>query len=54
VSSYTGAEGNCVEVAAYQGVHVRDTKDRIGPALAFKTNEWDAFLTDVKTQESRR
>lgn len=49
VSSYTGSEGNCVEVAtASRSVHVRDTKDRSGPALAFTAPEWHTFLTDVK------
>lgn len=51
VSTYTAAEGNCVEVAAAsRNVHVRDTKDRKGPALAFTGDQWDAFLTDVKAQ----
>jgi hypothetical protein len=48
VSSYTGSQGNCVEVAAAsRSIHVRDTKDRKGPALAFTSDEWDAFLSDV-------
>ncbi|WP_431043976.1 DUF397 domain-containing protein [Streptomyces sp. P1-3] len=45
-SSYSGGEGEaCVEVAACPGaVHVRDSKDRTGPALTFNPEEWAAFV----------
>jgi len=47
-SSYSGPNGGCVEVApAPQGVVVRDSKDRHGPALAVPTAAWRAFLTTV-------
>ena len=47
-SSYSGPNGDCVEVApAPQGVLVRDSKDRHGPALAVPTAAWRAFLTTV-------
>jgi uncharacterized protein DUF397 len=47
-SSYSGPNGDCVEVApAPQGVLVRDSKDRTGPALAVPTPAWRAFLTTV-------
>ncbi|GAA2293624.1 DUF397 domain-containing protein [Streptomyces violaceusniger] len=46
-SSYSTGEGpQCVEVAAASGVvHVRDSKDRQGPRLAFTPAEWSAFIT---------
>ena len=45
-SSYSGAEGGqCVEVAAStDAVHVRDSKDRSGPALSIGTEGWAAFV----------
>jgi hypothetical protein len=48
-SSYSGNEGGeCVEVAATHGtVHVRDSKDRTVPALAFGTDAWGAFVALV-------
>ncbi|WP_405724224.1 DUF397 domain-containing protein [Streptomyces sp. NBC_01537] len=52
-SSYSGNEGGeCVEVAATPGtgagiVHVRDSKDRTVPALAFGADAWDAFVALV-------
>ena len=47
-SSYSNSEGgDCVEVAASTGtartVHVRDSKDRTGPQLAFSPAAWSAF-----------
>ncbi|MBB5934205.1 DUF397 domain-containing protein [Streptomyces zagrosensis] len=50
-SSYSGAEGGeCVEVAACPGtVHVRDSKDKTGPALTFTAEEWTHFLTFADT-----
>jgi hypothetical protein len=48
-SSYSGNEGGeCVEVAAAHGaVHVRDSKDRAVPALAFGADAWGAFVALV-------
>ncbi len=47
-SSYTGTNGNCVEVAlAASTVLVRDTKDREGPVLAVPAAAWRAFLADI-------
>lgn len=45
-SSYSSNEGpECVEVAAGPGaVHVRDSKDKEGPHLAFPVAEWSAFV----------
>jgi Domain of unknown function (DUF397) len=61
-SSYSGANGSCVEVApvptrragaaARPGmVAVRDTKDRGGPALIFTAAQWRAFASGVKAGE---
>jgi hypothetical protein len=48
-SSFSGA-GDCVEVAfAPDGaVHVRDSKDVVGPQLHFNSREWAAFLAGVR------
>ncbi|SEO99088.1 DUF397 domain-containing protein [Actinacidiphila rubida] len=45
-SSYSsGSSGDCVEVAACPGtVHVRDSKDKTGPQLAFTPAEWSHFV----------
>jgi hypothetical protein len=56
-STYSGPDGNCVEVAfAVDGnVAVRDTKNNgYGPVLAFAPDEWDTFLTGVAAGEFRR
>lgn len=54
-SSYSGANGSCVEVAplgddaAEQGlVAVRDSKDQGGPALVFTPGQWRAFAAGIK------
>lgn len=48
-SSYTGGEGNCVEVAKLpDGVAVRDSKDPDGLVLRFTADEWRAFLARVR------
>ncbi|MCP9956391.1 DUF397 domain-containing protein [Streptomyces sudanensis] len=48
-SSHSGDEGGeCVEVAAdATAVHVRDSKERGGPRLAFTPNAWSGFVTDL-------
>ncbi|MFG2194506.1 DUF397 domain-containing protein [Streptomyces sp. NPDC048639] len=48
-SSHSDNEGGaCVEVAATSGiVHVRDSKDRSGPALTFSGDAWADFLAMV-------
>jgi uncharacterized protein DUF397 len=50
ISSYSGQNGACVEVAgALRGVVVvRDSKDRDGPALAIDPEEWRGFTDQVK------
>ncbi|MEE4543331.1 DUF397 domain-containing protein [Streptomyces sp. V4-01] len=54
-SSYSGDSGdNCVEVAAHAAsVHVRDSKDRQGPSLAFDAQEWAHFVTFARAQRQR-
>ncbi len=47
-SSYSNGSAACVEVApAPEGVLVRDSKDRTGPALTVPAPTWQAFLTTV-------
>ncbi|WP_329136415.1 DUF397 domain-containing protein [Streptomyces sp. NBC_01476] len=45
-SSFSGSSGDdCVEVATCADtVHVRDSKDKGGPQLAFTPTEWASFL----------
>ncbi len=52
-SSYSGQNGNCVEVAPNLPgvVAVRDSKDRGGPVLAFAPDEWRSFTAAVKDGE---
>ncbi|MFF2544067.1 DUF397 domain-containing protein [Kitasatospora sp. NPDC058063] len=52
-SSYSGNEGGaCVEVAETPGtVHVRDSKDKSGPQLAFEPATWAAFVKFAATTE---
>ena len=55
-SSYSGPDGNCVEVAILVdgNVAVRDTKDHgSGPVLAFTPGEWSDFLSGVSGGEFR-
>ncbi|MGQ0778290.1 MAG: DUF397 domain-containing protein [Pseudonocardiales bacterium] len=47
-SSYSSNGGACVEVApAPQGVLVRDSKDRTGPALTVPIPAWHTFLATL-------
>lgn len=52
-SSYSSAQGNCVEVADLPdgGRAVRDSKDRTGPVLRFTADEWEAFTARVRGGE---
>jgi len=48
-SSYTGTNGNCVEVGGTAGtVQVRDTKDRDGVALSIPGGVWASFTASLK------
>ncbi|MFG2582030.1 DUF397 domain-containing protein [Streptomyces malaysiensis] len=53
-SSYSGGEGGeCVEVAAAPtAIHVRDSKERSGPQLAFTRAAWAGFVTEVGRSRS--
>lgn len=50
-SSYSGASGNCVEVADLPNGHraVRDSKDSTGPVLTFTAAEWAAVTAGVRS-----
>ncbi|MFC5905637.1 DUF397 domain-containing protein [Streptacidiphilus monticola] len=52
-SSYSGANGNCVEVAVPgpEAIAVRDSKDPQGPALSFSADAWAAFVAAVNAGE---
>jgi hypothetical protein len=52
-SSYSGADGGCVEVASRfpEFVAVRDSKDATGPRLAFSLSEWGRFTGELKSNE---
>jgi hypothetical protein len=48
-SSYSGGQGNCVEVAVTESVvSVRDSKDSGGAVLTVNPEEWRAFLHMLK------
>ena len=49
-SSYSGGQGNCVEVADdFSGViPVRDSKRPTGLVLAFGQHAWSAFLKHLR------
>ena len=50
-SSYSGCNGNCVEVAELSPglIGVRDTKDAAhGPVLLVRTASWKSFLESIK------
>jgi hypothetical protein len=50
VATYTGGQGNCVEVGrSATAVAVRDTKDsEDGPVLRFDPSVWEAFTERLK------
>ncbi|MBL1115267.1 DUF397 domain-containing protein [Streptomyces sp. 110] len=52
-SSYSsGGTGNCVEAADLPSeVGVRDSKNKLGPALRFPRASWDAFVTGIRNGE---
>ncbi|HEX5541451.1 MAG TPA: DUF397 domain-containing protein [Micromonospora sp.] len=52
-SSRSSNNASCVEVrVAAEGVGVRDSKDRSGPALAFDPAAWSIFVTTLKATRS--
>ncbi|GGV79990.1 hypothetical protein GCM10010294_51510 [Streptomyces griseoloalbus] len=54
-SSYSGDEGGeCVEVApATTVIHVRDSKERGGPQLAFPRRAWYGFVAGLGRDRDR-
>lgn len=52
-SSYSGDQGDCVEVAplAGGGRAVRDSKDRDGGVQFYSAAEWRAFIAGVRAGE---
>ena len=52
-SSYSGGQGNCVEVCAGQAgiVSVRDSKQVAGPELRVSDLAWSRFVQAVKLGE---
>jgi hypothetical protein len=52
-SSYSGPQGNCVEVAFQADGHiaVRNSRHPAGPELVFTAAEWDAFLAGARDGE---
>ncbi|MFD5628567.1 MULTISPECIES: DUF397 domain-containing protein [unclassified Streptomyces] len=53
-SSYSTGNGACVEVKSpvLEAMAVRDSKVPEGPTLAFPTNSWNAFVTEVSRESS--
>jgi hypothetical protein len=48
-SSYSGSEGNCVEIAAADvRVAIRDSKDPGGAVLAISPAAWRRFAAQIK------
>ena len=48
-SSYSGSEGGqCVEVAAAEGVMIRDTTNRGGFTLSVPAGTWATFLGTLR------
>ncbi|WP_181802490.1 DUF397 domain-containing protein [Streptomyces shenzhenensis] len=49
-SSYSGGQGDCVEVADNLPtvIPVRDSKRPTGPALAFSPSAWTAFVDHLR------
>lgn len=52
-SSFSHANGNCVEVAGFSTelIRVRDSKDPKGPQLQFTRAEWSVLLGEIRNGE---
>jgi hypothetical protein len=55
-SSYSAANGNCVEVGRLVNgrIGIRDSKDLSAPALGFSSVQWRAFIGEVKLERQDR
>jgi hypothetical protein len=53
-STYSGQDGNCVEIAANLPgiIAIRDSKNPAGPALTFTHSGWAAFIRGIKAGDS--
>jgi hypothetical protein len=53
-SSYSGSQGECVEVARNvpQVAAIRDSKDTAGPRLIVGAGAWAAFIEALKVDDS--
>jgi Domain of unknown function (DUF397) len=50
-SSYSLAQGECVEVAAISdGIAARDSTDKCGTLLLYLATDWRAFIATIKQQ----
>ena len=48
-SSYSGAQGSCVETASGSGtIMIRDTTDRAGFTMSVPASAWTAFLAALR------
>jgi len=49
-SSYSAADGDCVEVASITNgyIGVRDSKNSLQPTLGFTSARWQAFVEELK------
>ena len=52
-SSYSGQDGNCVEIATNLPgtVAIRDSKNPDGPTLMISVAEWRAFISGVRDRQ---
>jgi hypothetical protein len=51
-SSLSGSNGQCVQVAFLdEYVAVRDSKHIQGPVLTFRSGQWSAFISELKSGE---
>ncbi|MEU2941168.1 DUF397 domain-containing protein [Nocardiopsis alba] len=48
-SSYSAANGSCVEVAEGATTHIRDTQNRKLSELTLPAREWTALLSALRT-----
>jgi hypothetical protein len=47
-SSYSGSQGQCVEVAYSAAARIRDTKDRDGGTLTVPAPAWQSFTRQLR------
>ena len=48
-STYSGGNGDCVEVASLDGaIAVRDSKDRRGLVLMWRSDEWGELMRKLR------